>query len=243
MARWVTPTSMPPISSPALRQSQRSARRPGFRTVWFRCSRGSRASITWTTRTLAHAPDWLGTSSATARPLCELVTLWLTTWRIFPPSARLTFSKVPEPGRLQTLTWACSRSQHWGTAARLACSMPRAKCLPGLQNLFQAFGPNTCYNPATNTASPDWVCIGPQAGSGVTGTCAGAGTVGCFQTYGSNPTGTPPFNIFGTVPNLKTPRIQYYNATIQHELFRNNAITVTYLGAHGTDSLLEPQPE
>jgi hypothetical protein len=113
------------------------------------------------------------------------------------------------------------------------------KCLPGLANLFQAFGPNTCYNPATNTASPDWVCIGPQAGSGATGTCASAGTVGCFQTFGANPTGTPPFNIFGTVPNLKTPRIQYYNATIQHELFRNNAITVTYLGAHGTDSLLE----
>jgi hypothetical protein len=115
----------------------------------------------------------------------------------------------------------------------------KGKCQPGLQNLFQAFGPNTCYNPATNTASPDWVCIGPQANSGVTGTCAGAGTVGCFQTFGANPTGTPPFNIFGTVPNLKTPRIQYYNATIQHELFRNNAITVTYLGAHGTDSLLE----
>jgi hypothetical protein len=93
--------------------------------------------------------------------------------------------------------------------------------------LFEALGPNTCYNPATNTASPDWVCIGPQGGSSTP-----------FQTFGANPTGTPPFNIFGTVPNLKTPRIQYYNATIQHELFRNNAITVTYLGAHGTDSLL-----
>jgi hypothetical protein len=96
--------------------------------------------------------------------------------------------------------------------------------------LFEAFGPNTCYNPATNTASPDWVCIGPQAGSPNPATP--------FQTYGANPTGTPPFNIFGTVPNLKTPRIQYYNATIQHQLFRNNAITVSYLGAHGTDSFL-----
>ena len=112
------------------------------------------------------------------------------------------------------------------------------KCQPGLQNLFQAFGPNTCYNPAVNTASPDWICIGPQPGSGVAGTCAGTGTVGCFQTYGANPTGTPPFNIFGTVPNLKTPRIQYYNLTLQHELFRNNAITVTYLGSHGTNSFL-----
>jgi hypothetical protein len=103
-------------------------------------------------------------------------------------------------------------------------------CLPGLSNLFQAFGPNTCYNPATNNTDPDWVCIGPQAGSPNPATP--------FQTYGANPTATPPFNIFGTVPNLKTPRIQYYNATIQHQLFRNNAITVTYLGAHGTDSLL-----
>ena len=108
-----------------------------------------------------------------------------------------------------------------------------------LPTLFQAFNPNTCYNPAINTASPAFVCIGPQPGSGVAGSCAGTGTIGCFQTYGPNPTGTPPFNIFGTVPNLKTPRIQYYNLTLQHELFRNNAITVSYLGSHGTDSLLD----
>jgi hypothetical protein len=96
--------------------------------------------------------------------------------------------------------------------------------------LFEAFGPNTCYNPATNTTSPDFVCIGPQAGSPNPSTP--------FQTFGANPTGTPPFNIFGTVPNLKTPRIQYYNATIQQEVFRNNAITVSYLGSHGTNSFL-----
>jgi len=99
-----------------------------------------------------------------------------------------------------------------------------------LPTLFQGFNANTCYNPATNTTTPAFVCIGPQAGSPNPNVP--------FQTYGANPTGTPPFNIFGTVPNLKTPRIQYYNATIQHQLFRNNAITVTYLGAHGTDSFL-----
>lgn len=99
-----------------------------------------------------------------------------------------------------------------------------------IPTLFQAFGPNTCYNPATNTSSPDFVCIGPQAGSPNPNVP--------FQTYGANPTGTPPFNIFGTVPDLKTPRIQYYNVTLQHELFRNNAITVTYLGSHGTNSFL-----
>jgi hypothetical protein len=117
-------------------------------------------------------------------------------------------------------------------------SDPNPGCQPGLSTLFQAFGPNTCYNPATNsgalnpatgTTGPDFVCIGPQAGSPNPNTP--------FQTFGANPAGTPPFNIFGTVPNLKTPRIQYYSATIQHELFKNNAITVTYLGSHGTDSL------
>jgi hypothetical protein len=104
--------------------------------------------------------------------------------------------------------------------------------------IFEPFGPNTCYNPATNTpgVSPDFVCFGPQPGSGLAGTCAGTGTLACFPTFGANPTGTPPFNIFGTVPDLKTPRIQYYSATIQHELFRNNAITVSYLGSHATDT-------
>src|SRR6266404_6624814 len=97
--------------------------------------------------------------------------------------------------------------------------------------LFEAFGPNTCYNPATYTVNvtPDFVCIGPQPGS--------PNPTAPFPTFGANPTGTPPFNIFGTVPNLKTPRIQYYNATIQHQLFRNNVITVSYLGSHATDTL------
>jgi hypothetical protein len=101
-----------------------------------------------------------------------------------------------------------------------------------LPTLFQAFGPDTCYNPATNTpgVTPAFVCIGPQAGSPDPNTP--------FQTFGANPTATPPFNIFGTVPNLKTPRIQYYSATLQHELFRNNAITVSYIGSHDTDSFI-----
>ena len=108
-----------------------------------------------------------------------------------------------------------------------------------LSTLFEAFGPDTCWNPATNTpgVTPDWVCFGPQPGSGVTGTCLSAST-GCFPTFGAIP---PPFSIFGTVPNLKTPKIQYFNATIQHELFRDNAITVSYVGAHGTNMLLNRQ--
>jgi Carboxypeptidase regulatory-like domain/TonB dependent receptor-like, beta-barrel len=111
---------------------------------------------------------------------------------------------------------------------------------PNYSTLFEAFGPNTCYNPGVgvNTTSPDWVCFGPQPGSGLAGTCAGGGALACFQTFGPNPTATPPFNIFGTIPNLRTPRIQYYNVTIQHELFKNNVLTVSYIGAHGTDMLL-----
>src|SRR5215469_1499555 len=124
MVRWVTPTRMAPISSPALRLSQQSARRPGFRTAWYGCSRGSLASIIWTLKTLAHAPDWLGTSSAMARPHSELVTLWLTTWQILRLSARLTLSRAPELGRLQTPTWAFSRSQRWGTAVRAPSTPP-----------------------------------------------------------------------------------------------------------------------
>src|SRR5215472_8903076 len=103
--------------------------------------------------------------------------------------------------------------------------------------LFEAFGPNTCYNPTVNTTSPDWVCFGPQPGSGIAGSCLGA-AVGCFATYGPNPTATPPFNIFGVVPDLKTPRIQYYSMTLQHELFSKTAISIGYFGAHGTDMLL-----
>ncbi|HUJ38946.1 MAG TPA: TonB-dependent receptor [Candidatus Acidoferrales bacterium] len=105
--------------------------------------------------------------------------------------------------------------------------------------LFEPFNNDTCYNPAINmgavngttgVAGPDFVCFGIQPGS--------ANPAVPFPTYGPDPTGTPPFNIFGTVPNLKTPRIQYYNVTVQQELFRNNVLTVSYLGSHGTDMFL-----
>src|SRR5262252_6452598 len=65
---------------------------------------------------------------------------------------------------------------------------PDIGCEAGLSTLFQAFGPNTCYNPATNssalnpvtgTRGYDWVCIGPQPGS--------ANPSVPFQTFGSNP--------------------------------------------------------
>jgi hypothetical protein len=93
--------------------------------------------------------------------------------------------------------------------------------------IFEAQGPTTCYDPATNPQA-DFVCIGPLPG----------GTIP-FQTYGANPTATPPFNIFGTVSPLRTPRIHYYSATIQHEVFRNSVVTVSYVGSKGQNLLYE----
>jgi hypothetical protein len=108
-------------------------------------------------------------------------------------------------------------------------------CLPGLQALFESLTANTCYNPTINTApSADWICLGPQPGSAAFG---GSSSVP-YTTYGPNPTATPPFNVFGVVPGLKTPRLQYYSMTLQHELFSKNAISIGYFGAHGTDMLL-----
>jgi hypothetical protein len=96
-------------------------------------------------------------------------------------------------------------------------------------SLFEAQGPSTCYDPVANP-SPDYVCIGPVPGSGSTTP---------IQTYGANPTANPPFNIFGTVPTLLTPRIQYYQTTIQHEVFKNSVVTVSYVGSRGQNLLYE----
>jgi len=100
--------------------------------------------------------------------------------------------------------------------------------------LLQALGANTCYNPGVNTGNYDFVCFGPQPGSATFG---GSSNVP-FQTFGGNPTSSPPFNIAGIVSPLRTPRIQYYSATIQQQVFNKNAITLSYIGAHGTDMFL-----
>ncbi|HEV2196507.1 MAG TPA: carboxypeptidase regulatory-like domain-containing protein [Candidatus Acidoferrum sp.] len=124
------------------------------------------------------------------------------------------------------------------TADGIACPSgmfdANGNCLPGLQLLFEPLSANACYNPTVNTGSPDWICLGPQPGSATFG---GSSSVP-YTTYGPNPTATPPFNIFGVVPDLKTPRIQYYSLTLQHELFSKNAISIGYFGAHGTNMLL-----
>jgi hypothetical protein len=96
---------------------------------------------------------------------------------------------------------------------------------------------SVCSGGPTNAAATgsDWVCFGPQP------KIAGGSTTTPWQTYGSNPTGSPPFNAFGTVSPLRTPRIQYYSLVLEHEVFRNNVISVGYYGSHGTDLLINRQ--
>jgi len=60
-----------------------------------------------------------------------------------------------------------------------------------------------------------------------------------YQTFGADPTGTPPFNIFGTVSPLRTSGIHYYSATIQQQVFKDSVITISYVGTKGQNLLYE----
>jgi hypothetical protein len=93
--------------------------------------------------------------------------------------------------------------------------------------MWEAQGPNTCYDPVASPVA-DFVCIGPLPGSSTP-----------YQTFGANPTANPPFNIFGTVSPLLTPRIHYYSATIQQQVFRDSVITISYVGTKGQNLLYE----
>ncbi|PYR00143.1 MAG: hypothetical protein DMF94_18815 [Acidobacteria bacterium] len=75
----------------------------------------------------------------------------------------------------------------------------------------------TCINP---NAAPtgDFVCVQPGV-----------------AIFGSSPTGAPPFNAFAIPTDYKTPMYHYFHATLQRELSRGTAVTVTYLGSRGRD--------
>jgi hypothetical protein len=55
------------------------------------------------------------------------------------------------------------------------------------------------------------------------------------SVFGSSPTGAPPFNAFSIAPDYHTPIYHYFHTTLQRELFRGNAVTVTYVGSRGID--------
>jgi hypothetical protein len=73
----------------------------------------------------------------------------------------------------------------------------------------------SCVNPNTG-ASGDYVCAQPGV-----------------ALYGSSPNGQPPFNAFAIPQNYSTPMYHYFHATLQREVLRANAITVSYVGSRG----------
>ncbi len=77
----------------------------------------------------------------------------------------------------------------------------------------------TCVDPVTGVGN--FVCVLPGV-----------------PIFGTSPTGDPPFNAFSVVSPLRTPMYHYFNLTLQHELFRDNVVTVSYVGSLGRNLLL-----
>jgi hypothetical protein len=78
-----------------------------------------------------------------------------------------------------------------------------------------------CYDPVAQVG--DYICFNS----------ATAGPL-----FGANPGGTPPFNAFSVAPNFKTPYYQNFNLSAQTELFRNNVLTLSYVGQRGGDQII-----
>jgi carboxypeptidase family protein/TonB-dependent receptor-like protein len=87
---------------------------------------------------------------------------------------------------------------------------------------------------ATQTVKPDAPnasCLNPNTGAPGNFICAQPGV----PLFGNSPSGQPPFNAFSVSSDYHTPMYHYFHTTFQRELFRGNAITVTYLGSRGVD--------
>jgi len=90
--------------------------------------------------------------------------------------------------------------------------------IAGLATTTQTDPAASCYDPVAATG--DFICFGNG------------------PIFGPNPNGQPPFNAFSIVPNFKTPRAHNFNLGIQHQVFNNNVITVTYSGQRGENLLI-----
>src|SRR6185295_3184838 len=73
-----------------------------------------------------------------------------------------------------------------------------------------------CVDPNNSSAGGDYVCIQPGV-----------------PVFGSSPTGAPPFNIFQVPDDFHSGYYHYFHATMQHEILRNNSVTVSYIGSRG----------
>ncbi len=71
-------------------------------------------------------------------------------------------------------------------------------------------------------------------GPGAEFICGGPG----HTIYGTNPTGDPPFNAMGVVPDLQVPMYHYFNLTLQQQAFKDSVFTVSYVGSLGRDLLM-----
>lgn len=76
----------------------------------------------------------------------------------------------------------------------------------------------TCLDPNNSVAGGDYICLQPGV-----------------PVFGSSPTGAPPFNIFRVPDDFHSGYYHYFHATVQRELFRNNSVTVSYVGSRGND--------
>ena len=79
----------------------------------------------------------------------------------------------------------------------------------------------TCVDPNNPDAGGDWICVTPGV-----------------SIFGSDPTGTPPFDAVSVVSPLKTPMYHLFNLSLSRELFAKNAVTIAYVGQRGHNLLL-----
>jgi len=79
----------------------------------------------------------------------------------------------------------------------------------------------TCVDPTNPGLGGNFVCVLPGV-----------------SIFGPNPTGTPPFDVFSVVSPLKMPMIHYVTLSLQHELFKDNVVTVSYVGTRGRNLLI-----
>ena len=90
-----------------------------------------------------------------------------------------------------------------------------------------AFSVSLSSDAGLGPTDPAASCFDPTAQVGDY-ICFGQGPI-----FGPSPSGAPPFNAFSITPNFKTPRANNYNLGIQHQLFTNNVLSVTYSGQYG----------
>jgi hypothetical protein len=91
--------------------------------------------------------------------------------------------------------------------------------------------------------APPWL-TDYTLGSGCYDPTSQTGAYICFDSslvgplFGPNPTPAPPFNAFSVVQNYKTPHYDNFNFSIQDELFRNNVLTLSYVGERGGNLII-----